>query len=40
MTMPKDVRKGELTVGYVDYPAQKKPSIIDQVKKKVKKITG
>ncbi|HEU5051776.1 MAG TPA: class I SAM-dependent methyltransferase [Hanamia sp.] len=40
MTMPKDIRKGELTVGYVDYPAQKKPSIIIQVKKKIKKVTG
>ena len=40
MEFPKDIRKGELTVGYVDYPAQKKPSIVKQVEKKIDKILG
>ncbi|MEO6845239.1 MAG: class I SAM-dependent methyltransferase [Ginsengibacter sp.] len=39
MKPPFDVLKGELTVGYVEYKAQKKESILKQVKKKIKKIS-
>jgi hypothetical protein len=39
MKPPVDIRKGELTVGYVEYKAQKKESIWKQIKKKLKKIT-
>jgi hypothetical protein len=39
MKKPVDVRKGEITVGYVEYKAQKKESILKQVKKKIKKIS-
>jgi hypothetical protein len=39
MNPPIDIRKGELTVGYIEYKAQKKESIWRQVKKKIKKIS-
>lgn len=38
MEAPVDIQRGQITVGYVDYPAQKKESVIRQIKKKVKKI--
>lgn len=38
MKPPFDISKGELTVGYVDYTAQKKESILKLVNKKIKKI--
>jgi hypothetical protein len=40
MQAPRDVRKGELTVGYIEYTAQKKPSLIQQLRKKINKIFG
>jgi hypothetical protein len=40
MKAPVDVRKGDITVGYIEYIAQKKPSLIQQVKKKINKILG
>jgi hypothetical protein len=39
MKPPFDIRKGDLTVGYVEYKAQKKESILKQLKKKIKKIS-
>jgi len=38
MKEPVDIRKGEITVGYIEYKAQKKESILKQIKKKIKKI--
>ena len=38
MKPPVDIRRGELTVGYIEYKAQKKESILKQVKKKIQKI--
>jgi hypothetical protein len=40
MEAPKDIRRGELTVGYIEYTAQKKPSVMKQIKKKFEKIFG
>lgn len=40
MEPPKDIRKGELTVGYIEYTAQKKPSLAKQISKKLQKVFG
>jgi len=40
MKEPVDIRKGEITVGYIEYKAQKKESFLKQVKKKIKKISN
>jgi len=40
MKEPVDIRKGEITVGYIEYKAQKRESFLKQVKKKIKKISN
>jgi hypothetical protein len=40
MEAPVDIRKGQLTVGYIEYTAQKKPSIRKQIEKKIQKLIG
>ncbi|HUZ60331.1 MAG TPA: class I SAM-dependent methyltransferase [Hanamia sp.] len=38
MQPPIDIQRGKLTVGYVEYKAQKKPSILKQIQRKIQKI--
>lgn len=40
MSKPMEIQKGQLTVGYIDYVAQKKPGIIFKIRWKIKKILG
>jgi hypothetical protein len=40
VTEPKEVKRGKMTVGYVEYHAQKKQTVIFKIKWKIKKILG
>lgn len=40
MSKPNEIQKGQLTVGYIEYVAQKKPTLLYKVRWKIKKILG